>query len=169
MDNQLTPTSIVALFDMSKADHANFATMIVDAMDNGNADPLKVHLQLKSMEKVFKNLTDKEENEALSKRYRDHVLSAAQQYGGKKFEFHNSVIEIKEAGTKYDYSQCCDPILADLEKRTKELSDELKSRQKMLQLLKPSGQEMIDPSTGESFTAYPPAKTSTTSVQVTIK
>jgi hypothetical protein len=169
MNNELSPTSIVALFDMSKAQHGQFATMIVDAMDAGNVDPLKLHLQLKSMEKVFSFLTDVKEGGETAAKYRDMVLEAAQTYGQKKFDFHNSVVEIKEVGTKYTYDQCNDPVLVRLEAAAKQAAEDLKNRQKMLQTLKPAGIEMIDTETGESFTAYPPAKSSTTSVQVTIK
>lgn len=171
MTNELSVTSIVSLFEMTKTERASFITRIVEAIDNGSVDPLKVHLQVKNMEKVITGLTSTNEKENPdnldnAKKYRRHVLEAAQQQG-KEFDYYNSRMKIAEVGVKYDYSQCNDPVLFNLESEVAKLTEQLKARQKFLQTVPAKGMELkID---DEVVVVYPPSKSSTTNVNVTLK
>lgn len=156
--NQLTPTQIVTeLFQTSKTEREQFVAGIVDSIENGQVDPLKIHLQIKAMEEIIEQLKS---NTA----YRNALLNEAEKHG-KKFEYMNAEIAIREVGTKYDYANSADEHLHELLEQKSALDTAIKNRQKMLQTLPPSG--LADPVNGNML--YPPVKTSTTSVIVTLK
>lgn len=162
MTNELTTTSILSLFETNKEQRQDFAMRVVDSLDEGKAEPLKVHLQVKCMEDIIKLLNT-------NTRYKDHVLEAAKVYGEKSFQFQNSKVEIKEVGTKYDFSKCSDPVLAEMYAKQSELDAAVKARETMLKTVSEKGMIITDEGTGETFTVYPPAKSSTTSVAITLK
>jgi hypothetical protein len=162
MTTEITTTSLLALFETDKSQRQDFAMRVVDALENGQVDPLKVHLQVKCMEDIIKQIN-------ANSIYKSRVLEAAQAYGEKTFQFNNAKIEIKETGVKYDFSKCEDPILDDLLAKQEALDKEVKSRQEMLKTVSEKGLIITDPGSGETFTVYPPAKSSTTNVAVTLK
>lgn len=157
---QLTAPSILSLFDTNKEQRKSFVAQVISQLEQGIGDPLKVHYQVKCMEKIIEAIN-------ADKQYRNLVLDAAEKYGQKEFDFGFSKIKIGEVGSKYDYSQCNDPELAELEAKAKEYSDKMKARQKFLQTVPTEG---LDVRVGDEIvTVYPPAKSSTTSVIVTLK
>lgn len=160
MIQDLTTTSILALFQTTKEERQSFTLDLISKIESGEANPLKVHLQVKCMEEIIKLLNS-------NTVYKKAILEAAEQYGQKSFDFMNSKIEIKEIGTKYDYSQCGDPVQRELAARSEEIGAELQARQKFLQTVPAKGMELkID---DEVVTVYPPSKSSTTSIAVTLK
>lgn len=159
MTNDLMPTSIVALFETTKSERQSFVLNIVDALET--TDPLKVHLQVKCMEDVIKQLN-------ANTVYKRSILEAAEKLG-KTFEINAAKFEIKETGVKYDYSQCNDDEMATLLKEQEELTAKIKAREAFLKTVPPKGMAVVMEGTGEVLTVYPPAKSSTTSVAVTLK
>lgn len=162
MTQELTTTSILALFETKKEQRQEFALRVIDALNAGQVDPLKVHLQVKCMEDIIKLLNS-------NTIYKESVLSAAQAYNQKSFEFNNAKVEIKEVGVKYDYSKVNDPVLVELYTKQSEIDAQIKARETLLKTLPEKGMVITEEDTGETFTAYPPAKSSTTSVVVTLK
>lgn len=162
MTTELSTTSILSLFETTKSERQSFCIDLISRLENGEADPLKIHLQIKSAEDLIKQLND-------NRVYKSYLLDAAEKMGGKSFEFGNAKFEIKEVGTKYDYSQCADTVLSELETKAAEVNEQLKARQKFLQTVPISGMTLVIEETGETITVYPPAKSSTTSVAVTLK
>ena len=151
--------SNLSLFETTKQERQNFAIQVTNNLLEGMADPLKVHLQVKCMEDIIKQLTS-------NTVYKDAVLTEAQKYG-KTFDQHNAKFEIKEMGVKYDYSNCNDPIYQALEDEAAKIDALIKDRQKMLKAMPESGQEiLID---DELVKVYPPTKSSTTTVTVNLK
>lgn len=165
----LQPTSIVSLFEMTKSERGSFVTVLVDAIEEGDVDPLKLHLHIKSMEKIIAMLTTEKDGGERAVRYRNALVKAAQAYGAKKFEFHGAEIEVKETGVKYDYSKTEDVELLEMMSQAEELDAKIKKRQKMLQSVDQKGMLVTNSETGDTYMVYPPAKTSTTNVQVTFK
>jgi hypothetical protein len=151
--------SNLSLFETTKENRQNFVSQLIDGLNNGYADPLKIHLQVKCMEDLIKRITSSDE-------YKEYCLTEAAKYG-RSFEYHNSKFEVKEMGIKYDYTKCNDPVLWDIEVRMIELENKLKERQKFLKSVPLSGVQIL--SNDELVTIYPPTKISTTSVSVTLK
>lgn len=123
---------------------------------SGEYNPLDVELKLKAMEETIKQLRSDEEIRAF-------VLSEAEKYG-KSFEWRGAKMSIREVGVKYDYASSGDSEWALLDAQIKELTEKKKAREKFLQAIPDMG--TVSPETGE--TIYRPAKTSTTSIAVTL-
>jgi hypothetical protein len=162
MTQELSTTSILSLFETSKEQRQTFALGVVNALQEGQADPLKIHLQVKCMEDIIKLLNG-------NTVYKSAVLDAAGTYGQKSFDFQNSKVEIKETGVKYDFSKCEDLALIELHRQQAELDAKVKARETMLKTIPLKGMIITDEETGDTYTVYPPSKSSTTSVAITLK
>lgn len=123
---------------------------------SGDYNPLDVELKLKAIEEITKQLRADED-------IKKFVLAEAEKYG-KSFEWRGAKMSIREVGVKYDYASSGDSEWALLDAQIKELSDKKKAREKFLQAIPDMG--TVSPETGE--TIYRPAKTSTTSIAVTL-
>jgi hypothetical protein len=160
MTQELTTINILSLFETNKAQRASFVNDVVDRLESGSINPLNVHLQVKAMEDVVKLLND-------NKVYKSIVLDAAEK-NGKKFSYQSAEFSTREVGVKYDYSQCNDTELNDLQQQAEAINAKLKTRQEFIKSLPIEGIDVIT-TEGEVTRIYPPAKSSTTSVVVTLK
>lgn len=87
---------------------------------------------------------------------------------GKEFTTNNGVkLELCESGTKYDYSQCNDDTLCELEFQLSILESKIKERQSFLKTLPLSGMEIIKDG-GEVVRIFPPSKQSTSTYKTTL-
>lgn len=161
--------SIVSTEHLTKADREKYIDDLFSRIDEGSVDPLKAHLQLKSIEDILKRLTDRQKYKTTSTKWSEMVLEAAQKFGAKSFELMGAKVEMKEVGTSYDYSMCDDPKIANLHSQLEVLKEEVKARETFLQNLPKEGLLVTDEESGETSKIYPPAKKSTTSVVVTLK
>jgi hypothetical protein len=127
----------------------------------GRINPMELHIRMKCLEEVVKQLTSMPAYKAI-------VLDDAEKHG-KSFQYHNAKVDIREVGVKYDYSQCGSGALADLYEKQEAINDAIKDLEMYHKQLPTSGIQVVIQSTGEVETHYPPAKTSTTSVAVTLK
>lgn len=148
----------LSLFETIKAERQDFAQSVVNGLKEGHSDPLKVHLQVKCMEDLIKQITSHPD-------YKELTLEEAAKYG-KSFEHYNAKFEVKEMGVKYDFTQCGDPIYNKLAEQLAELEKQVKDRQAFLKTVQPGTQLLIE---DEVVTLYPPIKTSTTSITVNLK
>lgn len=148
----------LSLFETTKSERQDFAQSVVNGLKEGLSDPLKVHLQVKCMEDLIKQITSHPD-------YKDLTLDEAAKYG-KSFEHYNAKFEIKEMGVKYDYSNCGDPIYNQLAEELAELEKKVKERQAFLKAVQPGTELLIE---DEVIVLYPPVKTSTTSITVNLK
>ena len=155
---KLVTTTDLSLFETTKAERQDFAQSVVNSLKEGNSEPLKIHLQVKCLEDLIKQITTHPE-------YKDLTLYEAAKYG-KSFEMHNAKFEIKEMGVKYDYSNCGDPVYNDLAQKLAELEKDIKDRQAFLKAVKPGTEILIE---DEVIVLFPPVKTSTTSITVNLK
>ena len=69
---------------------------IVTAVDNGDADPLKVIGELTALEKVANTA---------KKAIMPYAVNMAERYGERTFNTFGAKFELAEAGVKYDYSE----------------------------------------------------------------
>jgi thiamine pyrophosphate-dependent acetolactate synthase large subunit-like protein len=132
---------------------------LLNDIDEGHMHPLQVAAQFKFIEDVITNV--KEE-------LRQRVISEQSKYGKDAMTYHGATFDIKEAGVKYDYSQCDDTIWNDLKQQLDALNDKMKEREAFLKTLKERF-TYINESTGEIITLYPPQKKSTTTYSITWK
>jgi uncharacterized protein (DUF927 family) len=141
----------------TKADRANAVKAVVGALKEGVSDPLITHAQAKQMEEMVKALLSNED-------YKKIVQDEAAKHG-KTFDLHGAKWQVKEAGAKWDYSQCGDSTYAALMAEKAALDAKIKEREKYLQNIPEAG--VADPESGEMH--YRAVKSSTTTVALTLK
>lgn len=171
-DLQLSPAQTFSLFDTTKAQRINLSRQLVDDIEEGLADPLKVQTHIKMLEDIINTLTNtdpsKNKNADIAKKYRALVMDAAEKYG-QKFELHNAAFSIGEVGVRYDFSMCGDPIMDRLLNDKEIIDRDMKTRQDFLKTLPATGMDIFDPTTGEVVKVYPPSKSGTTALKTTLK
>lgn len=153
----LQPTSIMALIDTNKESRQAFIKASIANLKDGGADPLLFHIHVKNMESMIKDLTG-------NKEYKNLVHEAAVPYG-KSFERHNATVEIKEAGTRWNYDRCEDTVWISLQMELAELTKKIKEREAFLQNVPEGG--IVDPEHGNMI--YRASKSSSTTVAITLK
>lgn len=152
--------SSLSLFETSKEQRTIFCNDIVGNLLDGKIDALKVHLQIKCMEDIVKQLTT-------NQYYKDAVLDAANKCD-KGFSLQHAKFEVKEMGIKFDYSVCNDETLQKLEAIAEDTDKTIKERQAFLKTVPDKGLDIIT-TEGEVVTIFKPNKTSTTTVVVNLK
>ena len=145
----------------TKEERTQVVREIFQELLEGRINPMELHIRMKSIEEVVKQLTSMPAYKAI-------VLDDAEKHG-KSFQYHNAKVDIREVGVKYDYSGCGNGALADLYEQQERLSAVIKEHETYHKALPISGVKVVFEATGEVETHYPPAKTSTTSVAVTLK
>ncbi|MCA6488475.1 MAG: hypothetical protein IM551_00435 [Chitinophagaceae bacterium] len=145
----------------TKEERTQLVREIFDEVLNGRINPLELHLRLKSAEEVIKQLTGLEPYKAI-------LLDEAQKHG-KSFNYQAAKIDIREFVVKYDYSMSGSAELEELYKKQEAISERIKLLETYHKGLPAAGVQVLVHPHGELETHYPPAKTSTTSVAVTLK
>ena len=154
--NELTVNKIPA----SKEEQAVLSSAMINSVLDGEIDPIKAVVQAKSLvETLTLFLKDKGVN--------DLVIMEVEKYG-KQTSKDGATIAIKEVGSKWDYSECGDPIYNRLSSQKAEIEEKLKEREALLKATKEPRTE-VDEETGEVYTVNPPSKSSTTSYAITFK
>lgn len=159
MENTLTEITWLDAPGLSKQQNLSLAHAIVDMVENGEANPLTVFLQLKSIEAVCKEAKEK---------INQWALQEAERHGTKSFEYMGAKVDIAELGTKYDYSGCGDVIWESINAEIESRKYNIKEREDFLKTLKGS-MEIVNPSDGEIYKVVPPVKRSTTGLKITLK
>ena len=145
----------------TKEERTQVVREIFNELLEGRINPMELHIRMKSIEEVVKQLTSMPAYKAI-------VLDDAEKHG-KSFQYHNAKVEVKEMGHKYDYSVCGSGELDTMYRQQELIAAKIKELETYHKGLPSSGIQVLNPTTGEVETHYPPAKTSTTSVAVTLK
>jgi len=157
MSNEL----ILSQFPQTKNEIQSFVDGLVESVMNGDTSPLLINVQLSALEAVVEGVKKNPD-------FKESVLNEAMRYGTKTFDAYNAQIQVKETGVKNDYSLCGHPQYDAICEKIAELTEQKKSFEKYLQSLR-AKTDFINPETGEMCAIYPPVRTATTSVTVTIK
>jgi hypothetical protein len=152
-----TASYYINVMPSTKTQVKTFIEKYVGEILEGHENPIKVAVQLKAMEEVIKGLRSHQD-------LRELILSEAEKYG-KNFEECGAKLQIKEAGTKYDYTVCGDSKLNAMYAEMEDLKKRIKDRETFLKSIK--DESVADAETGEIL--LPPLKKSTTIVSVTLK
>lgn len=135
-----------------------FASQLEQGLVNGQIVASDLLRFQKAMEKVF---------EKIKPTLIENALNEISQYE-KNSVIKGSEFSIVEAGVKYDFSDCNDLEYNTLSIQLEALKSTLKDRETFLKSIKEPLQ-LIDETSGECYTIYPPKKTSTTTLKVTFK
>lgn len=154
------PASVLGVLDQfatSAEGIAKFAHLVIQEVEEGRVDALRIALFMKTMEHI---------KDAVNKKLTEYYVREAEKHPGKSFDYRGAEIAIAQHGTKYDYSVCGDPVWNDLKKISDEAGKQLKEREEFLKVLKTPTDLIIE---GEGVTVRPPVKTSKTGINISIR
>lgn len=151
-----TAVSTLSVFPNTKEQVSLFANKLRTELENGEVNPLEIITMQKAIEKVF---------DAVKPTLSELARAEAEKHG-KSFDFKGAKIECVEVGTKYDFSECGHLDYSELCEKINQLTEMKKNYETMIKTYK-EPQNLISLN-GDVMTVYPPKKTSTSSIKVTI-
>ncbi len=128
-----------------------------ELMDSGRI--LEAAEALSIMEKFIEEVRS-------SKAFTDYVREEVAKNGKEITNSSGAKIELAEAGTKYDFSQCQDPILAQLQAKFEGAKAMLDERKAYLKNIPSAGVDVLIED--EIVKLYPPSKTSSSTYKITL-
>ena len=156
---QQTGIAALDLFATSRTGIDVASDQIIEAVRNGEVNPLKVRVWIKTMEEIL---------ERVKKETGESQMREAGKYAEKSFQFAGATLTKAEHGTKYNYAACGDTVWERLDADTKTASAKQKGREEFLRSLT-EPMTVIDELTGEVVIITPPPKTSTSGLTVSIR
>jgi hypothetical protein len=129
--------------NVGKADISEYANKMISLVENGEADPLELHIKAKALTKALAELIEKTE---------ELTREEAMKYGGKSFEAFGATIQLKEGADTPDLDE--DAVLRELKEAVKAREAILKQVYKMK-----GGVQVVDEATGEVVPLLPPKPT----------
>lgn len=155
----MSTISMVNQLPSNKQQVASFVADFKSRFLSGEVNPLQTLAQLKMIEKTVAELLSDSEIETA-------IMSDAEKYNKDELlNLHGCKFEVREVGTKYDYSKTDDTVLFELEKQKAKIDADIKSRQELLKNVS-SESPMYN---ADGIELRKPIKTSKTKVVVTIK
>lgn len=146
----------------TKQEQRQLAEAFAQKVTDGDVSPISAYVQMKSLGNVIDGFLK-------NKEVKDLAIAEIEKYGkGETPSFRGATLRTGETGARYDFTVCGDPVWDELNAQLEQIREQMKKREKYLQLLQAPKTE-IDEATGEVYTLYPPARQSTTSVIVTYK
>ena len=154
-----TALGVLEMFNPTKEGIISFSAKVINDVENGKVDPLRVQLLCKTLEEI----SDKIKNGI-----KDNLKTAAAKYGDKPFMFAGAEFHLTSTYTKYDYSECGDPAWEEWSFDESSAKRKREDRETFLKSLK-EPITMVDDRTGELCTVRPPVKKQTEGVKISIK
>jgi hypothetical protein len=152
-----TAISTLSQLPETKQQIETFAHSLEQGLNNGQIIASDLLRFQKAMEKVF---------EKIKPTLIENALNEISQYE-KNTVIKGSEFSIVEAGVKYDYSNCNDPVYNEHFQTLENAKERLKERETFLKCIKEPMHFITED--GEAITLYPPKKTSSTTLKVTFK
>ena len=132
---------------------------LVTAVTNGDVDALQAWVYLIALENLSKGAKKEIESAA---------IQVAAMYSEKTFNAYGASVTLKEAGVRYDYSNCGDKEWEDLTDQINTLSERKKELEKVLVAHREKWVK-TDMETGETYEVLPPVRTAKESLSITLK
>jgi hypothetical protein len=137
---------------------AAFSRLLIDEIENGQIDALQFKIFLKHLDTVLANIKPSLDKAATSE---------ADKYGQRSFELLGAKVEMRELATKYSFDGCGYPVWERCDVAAKKAAEDKKAAEEFLKSLK-SKISINDEETGEVCEVYPPIKSSTTGIVITL-
>jgi hypothetical protein len=155
----MTQIALLSGVEINKPYVADTSQSIIAAIQSGEVNPLDLKLQVKAIESVLETIKPILDKEARNE---------AEKFGAKSFDRLGAKVELFEAATKYDYSMCNDDEYKDLLVEQEKLKLKIKQREKFLQAID-GKMTLVVEGTGEVVTVFPPTKSSTSTIKITLQ
>jgi hypothetical protein len=161
MSNELPNTAIgvLDLFATSRTGVDIFSDQIIESVKNGETNPLKVRVWIKTMEEIL---------ERVKKETEEAQLTEANKWSEKKFEYAGAIIEKAPVKTDYDYSICNDGEWNSLNAELESIKAKKAQRESFLKALT-RVETIIDKETGEVVEIRPPNKKVKDGLKISIR
>ena len=154
-----SPNGVLKLFPSTSDEVNRFANRLIQSVKHEGENPLEILVQIRAMEKAFKIVTEK---------IQENLLNEAGKYPENRFQFMGNEIERSEVGTSYDYKVCGDHDWERFSVDELTAGNSRKERETFLRTIK-EPINMYDPITGETWTVRPPIKRSSSGLKVFLK
>lgn len=154
-----TAIGVLRLFEVSQTGIDVFSDQLIKSVQEGEVDPLELRAMIKSLEVIC---------ERVNKATQENQLRAAELHPGDKFNAFGVVFQKGDVYTKYDYTVCKDPVYNQRAAILESASEQVKERETFLKSIKTS-MTIVDESSGDIVTIYPPAKKTTPGLKLSIK
>lgn len=161
INNFLSASTALTFFEkgLSKSEIKTMAASAIESVfESGN--PLKIAEALSAMELFIKEVKD-------DKKFKEYVREEAAKTPKGFISNSGAKVELFEAGTTYDFSNCADPVLNELNLAIDIAKVKAEERKTFLKALPLSGMDIIT-TEGEVVKVYPPAKSSVSSYKITL-
>ena len=147
-------------FPTSKSRQAAAAGEFINMIIDGQINPVNTAVQLKGIAEMA-TIALKDE------RLKDAVIRECDKYEkGETPTFQGAKLQVRETGTKWDYSRCGDSVYDGLAAEMAALKAKMDERERFLKSIT-APMTIVDNETGEVYEVQPPKKTSTTSFSIT--
>ena len=143
------------LIAKDRSEILSFCSQLQEEVINGEHDNL---LLMANLNILIKGLTD------VKAKAMKEAMNEAEKHG-KSFEYFGYKFTIKEAGARYDFTQCGLSAYNNTYKEIKEKENTLKEFEGFLKSLT-KATTLVNEENGDIETIYPPAKTSSTIIEV---
>lgn len=153
------PSELLGLMASTSTQINVFSDGIIEAVKSGEVSPLSVAVQLKAMETA---------SERIRKETKSELMNEVSKYPENKFTYNGNEITKAEHGTKWNFSNCGDPMLIELEAKLAEYQKEVDDRKAFLKAIK-APLEVFNSATGEVTFIIPPTKSSTSGINISIR
>ncbi len=153
-----SPTELLTLMASTQTQIDIFSDGVIESVKGGEINPLTVLIQLRAMAKA---------SERILKEINENIMRESEKYPNE-FDYQGNKITKAEHGTKYEYSNCGDPVYAQRLKIVQEATEQLKEREAFLKAIK-EPITLLDEGSGEVVTVRAPSKKSTSGLNVSIK
>ncbi len=154
-----TATGVLRQFATSLTGIGVFSDQLIEAVQGGELNPLELRAFIKSIEMAL---------DRTNKETQSNQLRAADLFPGDKFTAYGVEFTKGDVYTKYDYSACGDPTWEMLQQATESAKSAQAAREAFLKTVK-TPMTIVDDSSGEIVTIFPPKVTRTPGLKVSIK
>ena len=141
----------------TKSQVSEYKNLIRSSVEEGEVNPLVFLKQVTALEQLTKEL----KGDVVIK---DIILEEAERYNKKSFDDFGANFQIKEVGTKYDFSVCNDAVWEELEQKSKAIAEAKRERENFLKTIR-NGNEVFG---ADGVQLEAPQKSSTTQVVITL-
>jgi hypothetical protein len=148
--------SMLRLMPTKASEVARFASQIIQAVQNGNANPLEVKVMMRALRAVAEEVEEEID---------ENAVTEAGKYAEKTIEMYGARIEKAEVGVSYDYATSGFSEWELLDAELKGLTERRKEKETFLRALK-EPMEILNKDTGVWETIRPPQKKSKTGIKV---
>lgn len=135
-ETSVLPIENKKILNFTKAELSEIASQIVEAVDDGTADPIDTLIIAKKLNYVAESIVE--------------MMRGKVTLPDPKYKKHNVDMREQMTGTRYFFDGCNDPVWNEKNSQASILSEEMTQRQEWLKSLKGPVKEKVDEETGET-------------------